>query len=256
MIQDSLQLLEPVPLHPCMPLLHFSAAPAGVPVPDAIAALAPVSAVWTTATPSHAPSTSSLTLRMCQGQVCHVALWLSNRSSDVGVGWMLLSAVVAADGGGGGGGAAAFRPRDKLFDTDPVPLGEEMEPAPPLPRPFVSIPRMLLGRSTDDAGVSLSVVRVEAVGVTAGAGGGSSEDAVAPNGSLCVVLRVEAPPSSTGHSSAPLQSQFDLEWQYASTVYSPYVMKLCHSVAVAVTDGPAVVDMEPFAMVRTSLAGS
>lgn len=153
---------------------------------------------------------------------------------------------------------AGYRPRVKLFDSDPVAPGGEAVPAPPLPAPFVSQPHMALDACADAAtGVSVSVARVLST---------AHADGVPPAGAaLLVLLSIKLPrwlgsgSSVSGDGAvafaplasfiAPTTSKFELEWQCSRDVYSPYVMKTPHSLRVDVLPGPHIVDVKEFELV-------
>ena len=59
------------------------------------------------------------------------------------------------------GATTTYRPRFKLFDSDPVPPGEESSPAPALPQPFASKPHMFPDTCNDaSSGIAVSMVAV------------------------------------------------------------------------------------------------
>ena len=258
-----------------MPLLKVcKESPSVIPgAVQGIGFLPPKHATWA---PNAATATMQLTL--LHGQACHVVLWLLNGGLSVGWASMTCGGPDAMTRGDASVAAAstpqqqaqlptttvtstgtalmtsgAFKPRAKLLDTDPVAMGEETLPPLPLPVPFrthTSSQRQLPETCVDDSsGVRVRVL--QAVGV----GGGVAEPAVVPaDGMMCCVLSISAPPvanaatvSAIERSTVPLP--FDLELQYSSDVYSPYVMKLNASLIISMLPGPFIASMEPFAAV-------
>jgi hypothetical protein len=167
-----------------------------------------------------------------------------------------------------GGESNAYRPRIKMFDSDPVAPGSEALPAGPLPIPFQSTGTMLLDVCMDAAsGISVSVTQVVCQGEQAGcpAAGGLLFAMlsiafprwigdVAVKGALGDTRSSVAEPSGPGRASIAsaaaltealltpptLTSRFDFEWQCSRDVYAPYVMKAFHGVQVDMVPGPFV----------------
>jgi hypothetical protein len=194
-------------------------------------------------------SEAHLGVTLYTGQATNLVVWLLNGSRDLSADWCGLT--VEASGVGDDPHpssdlitSGAFRPRAKLFDSDPVPLGEETNAPPPITVPFRSTTAMLPESCVDEVRhVSLSASQVVSVG--------KPNHVVSSDGMLCSVLRLDSAPVAMADVALGrvVDTRFELEWSYSPDVYSPYLMKLHACLNVAVIPGPFIAYMEPVPMV-------
>jgi hypothetical protein len=250
----------PIPVHPPMPLLKVcKETPTVIPAcVHGVGFLPAKHASWLTARPSTPGSAgpvteATLAVTLYSGQSTNLVVWLLNGSRELSADWCGLSAEVRSTAETSELTAelitsGVFRPKAKLFDSDPVPLGDETNPPPPISVPFRSSAAMLPESCVDEA-VHVSVSASQVVSV------GKPHHVVSSDGMLCSVLRLESAPMAIADASLTrvMDTRFDLEWTYSPDVFSPYLMKLHASLSVSVVAGAFVAFIEPVPMVCESV---